>query len=381
MTVNQIYSTINDIAENMTEGKTHVIDTSSFVNFGTLVLSSATNKEKFYNQLVDRIGRTVFAIREYQRQNRNVTVDSFTFGCILQKVSYKMQDAENNSSWDVNATNPYTLTPKQGVIQKLFAQDLPTFSYTDVILTRQLESAFIKPENMASFFNGLYIRMRNALEVDLEGMDNYAIASLVAEVNNEVVTDSTNARRARNLLAEYKTIHTSSTLTEDTCLDDKDFLEFVCVEIGTVIPFLGKLTTMYNNGEVERVSKPDDLVVEVSSIFEKKYNVYLKSNTYHDEMVNLPNFNAVPYWIEPTTPMNIKVGAEEEAKEIKNVICIMRDKDAVVDTLEFEKFSSMYDDFNERTYIKLSADRRYIVDTSENCVFFYVADVEDTEQI
>lgn len=374
MNVNQLYNVLNSINENTTIGAQNVVDTSTFINYGTLVLSSATNREIFYNKLVDRIGKTVFAIRAYKRQNRNITVDSFTFGSILQKISFKLQNSEENSSWNTQALNPYTLTPKQGIEQKLFAQDMPTFAYTDVWLDHQLKSAFLNEQTMAGFFNGLAERMYNALEVSAESLDNQAVCALVAEVSTEVAA-GTNARRGRNLLAEYKTVFPQSTLTAATCLRDEDFLKFACIEMGTIFPFIEKLTSMYNDGTVERTTSRSDLVVEVNAQFEQMYNVYLKSNTFHDEMVALPNFTTVPYWYSPAAPMEIKVGPEDEAKTISGVIAIYRDKDAVVDTLENEKFVSKYDEFNERTYVKLSADRRYIVDTSENCIYFYVADV------
>lgn len=374
MTVNQIYALINTINADSIKGEINVVDAASFVNFGNLVLTSSENKEKFYNTLVDRIGKTVFAIREYEKKNRNVTVDAFTFGSILQKISYKLQNAENNSTWDNAPLNPYTLEPKGGIEQKLFATELGTWAYTDVILDSQLNSAFVNEMAFSGFVNGLYIRMRNSLEVAKENTDNVAIASLVAEVFNEVKTATKNSRRARNLLAEYNALHPTTTLTESNCWESEEFLEFCCVEMGTVIPFMGRMTSMFNNGEVERVTRPEDLIVEVNSVFEKKYDVYLKANTFHDSMVALPNYESVAYWLFPTDPMLIKIGPNETATEIKNVIAIFRDKDAVVDTFENEKTVSMYDSINERTYVKASCNRRFIADTSENVVFFYVAD-------
>ena len=62
MTVNQIYALINTINADSIKGEINVVDASSFVNFGNLVLTSSENKEKFYNTLVDRIGKTVFAM-------------------------------------------------------------------------------------------------------------------------------------------------------------------------------------------------------------------------------------------------------------------------------------------------------------------------------
>lgn len=381
MTINQIYSTINSIAQNM-NGATNVIDHSSFVSFGNDVLSSATNKETFYSLLVDRIGKTVFAIRKYKANKRNITVDSFTFGAILQKISFGLTSAETNSDWTVTPQNPYSLEPKENIKQNLFARNLPTFAWTDVLLDKQLESAFLDAQTMGGFINGIATRMYNAKEVAIDGMNNVAFNSLVCEVFKQTIDDTTpvNTRRARNLLSEYLAIHTDSTLTASTCLYDDEFLKFCCVEMGTVIPFLSKLTSMYNDGTVERFTTEENLIVEVNAHFEKMYNVYLQSSSYHDDMTKLPNYSIIPYWYSPSAPMEIKDSDGTDTTTISNVLAVFRDKDAVVTTLDRERYVSKYDEWNDRTYVKLTGERHYIADTSENVIIFYIAD-EVTEEI
>lgn len=372
MKVNQIYSTINSIKNDICKGAVDIIDHSTFVNFGETVISSESNKDAFYKALVDRIGRTVFAIRDYKAANRNVLVDEFTFGSILQKISFKLQDAESNPHWNDEPENPYTWKAKEGVIQKLFAQDMPTFSYKDVLLDNQLESAFVNAQAMAGFFSAIATRMYNALEVSIEGLNDNAICALAGRVYKNATTDSINKTRVRNLLKEYNTAFNAN-LTPTEALSNESFLQYACVEMGTVIPFLGKLTSMYNDGTVERYTDSENLVVEVNTEFEKKFDVYLKSNTYHDSLVSLPNYASVPYWFSPTMPMAIHTNDGTENIEIENVIAIFRDKDAVASTLERQSYRTMYDSINGRTYVKLSADRRYIADTSENCIIFYLA--------
>lgn len=377
MTVNQIYSVVNNIAENMTTGTAKVVDYTTFVSFGNDVISSTTNKSIFMEKLVDRIGRTIFAIRDYDADKRFTLVDEFTFGNILQKISYKLQDAESNSSWSTTPSNPYEWEAKDGVEQKLFAQAMPTFCFTDVIYSKQIESAFISAEAMSGFINGLYTRMYNALAVDVEGMVNATVNGLVDKIHSEVTaTQPINVKRCRNLLKEYNTTHTPIT-SETTALETPEFLMFACVEMGIMPDYLKKMSKEFNDGSVERFTTADNLVVEMSTQFDKLYSVYLKSNTFHDSLVALPNYSTVPYWLTPNEPMSIYDKLGNVA--LPNVICIMRDKDACACTLQREKFASMYDDINERTYVKLSADRRYVADTSENAVVFYLKYEEESQ--
>lgn len=375
MNVNQIYSVNNDISENIVEGGANIIDIASFVKFGEEVLSSQTNKETWFGSLVDRIGKTIIAIRQYKASGRNVTVDSFTFGSILQKISYRLTEAEESPQWDTTGSlNPYTMVQKSGVISKLYAQELPTFSFLDVIPDYQLESAFTSPTAMSGFISGLYTRMENGKAVAIEGMENYAIASLYAKVYEQATaTQPVNARRCRNLLAEYNTLHPSATLTTDNCLETPAFLEFMAIEISMASKAMEKYTTMYNDATVERFSTKDKQIIEIPTYVNKSFDVYLKSNTFHNELVALPNFNEVLYWTSPADDLDVKVDlGNENVVTIPNVICAIRDKDAVACTLEREDTASMYDAINRRTYVRMSADRRYVVDTSENCVIFYI---------
>ena len=72
--------------------------------------------------------------------------------------------------------------------------------------------------------------------------------------------------------------------------------------------------------------------------------------------------------------MNVKVKAGETETNIKNVICVMRDRDLVSCTLDRVDNATQYDAINRRTYVRMSADRRYVVDTSENCIIYYLGE-------
>lgn len=371
MTINQVYNVVNNLADNMSKGQYNIVDHSSFVNFGNAVLSSDTNREKFYNTLVDRIGKTIFAISEYQAKTRGVMVDSFTFGSILQKVSYRYQKAEESSKWKKQGQNPYEVEPKDGIIQKLFAQAMPVYAYTDVVLNNQLESAFVNAQAMAAFFNGLYTRMRNAYEISKEELEMTAINAFMSEsLKSDKVLNG--ERRRRNLLLEYN-IKYNKSLTNDECFADVDFLRYAVVEIQTVIEFLSKPSILYNDGTVERFYSPEQLEVEFVSKFTKEFENSLATkalNSQWKNIVELPNYRTTPYWVSESHPYflgSVDAGTDEEM-----IIGCIRAKDAVICTLERERFVSHYDNWNDRTQIKQEGERRFIVDTSEAGVIFYV---------
>ena len=84
--VNQIYSIINEAkAQSLGDKAVTVVDTSTLIALGDAVLSSDTNTDAFLNALVDRIGKTVFSVRRYVRNDAGMVREPFEFGCIVQK--------------------------------------------------------------------------------------------------------------------------------------------------------------------------------------------------------------------------------------------------------------------------------------------------------
>ena len=62
MSYTQLYSIVNNIAQNLAWRGGRVIDLNSFIAFGKDVLDSPKMTEGVYNTLITLIGRTVFAI-------------------------------------------------------------------------------------------------------------------------------------------------------------------------------------------------------------------------------------------------------------------------------------------------------------------------------
>ena len=66
--VNQIYEILNSASKQaFGESAVVVTDTSSFIALGSGVLRSEVDTENYLNTLVDRIGKTVFSVRNYQK--------------------------------------------------------------------------------------------------------------------------------------------------------------------------------------------------------------------------------------------------------------------------------------------------------------------------
>lgn len=374
MPAKQIYQTVNTIAGNLGYTGNTVVDVTTFTAFAADALSDSLKTESVYAELYDLIGKTVIAIDEAEEEDRNIVVDAFEYGSIVQKISFASQASQSSSEWDIaHPENPYAVTRKEGIIQKLFEQYIPTFSWEDVSYADQLKEAFRGPESLAGFTDALYTRMRNAYKIAKLGLADAAVGGLMALVYNDctAVTPGANAgRRLRHLLTEYNTKF-GTELTDDTSLQNTNYLEWVRKQIIIDQKNINKLTKLYNDGTVERRTKETDLNLDLSIRLTSSYAKFW-GDTFNEQYVQLPKHNEIVNWGIATAPETVKVSVDggTSTTTIAKILGFMYDRDAVVATMDKSRFVSIYDQWNDRNVFKLTANRRYIADPSENTIIY-----------
>lgn len=378
--VNQIYSMVNDAASEAL-GKSAITakDTGTLVSLGNQVFSSDTNKEQFYKSLTDRIGRTVIAVREYAAKNRAVKRDELEWGAIYQKISYKWKNATSNASWNTETqADPFDVAIGTEAVQKLFSV-IGTYSYEDSIPDYQLFTAFTNASAMGAYISGIYTNMKNALEVADENLANLAVSTNIAGVLKKG-----KETQKRNLLAEYKTLSGDTNITVATALTNTNFIKYATREIKTVIDNMTQMSTLYNaETDIPRHTPSDKAVVEILGLFASASDTYLQADTYHKELVALPNYEKVVYWqgsgtgfdFEDVSKINITNSNIDAAPvEQGGILAFVHDVDSCASIIYRRRSHSIYNPRAERFNIFEKADKGYAVDLSENAVVFYIAE-------
>lgn len=378
--VNQIYSIVNDsAAEALGKSAITAKDTGTLVSLGNQVFSSDTNKEQFYKALTNRIGKTVIAVREYAAKTRAVKRDELEWGAIYQKISYKWKNATANASWETETqANPFDVEIGTEAVQKLFSM-IGTYSYEDSIPDYQLFTAFTSAAAMGAYISGIYTNMKNALEVADENLANLAVATNIAGVIKKG-----KATQKRNLLAEYKTVSGDATITVANALTNPNFIKYATREIKTVIDNMTQMSTLYNaEVDIPRHTPSDKAVVEILGLFASASDTYLQADTYHKELVALPNYEKVVYWqasgtgfaFEDVSKINItNANIDTKAVVQGGILAFVHDIDSCASIIYRRRSHSIYNPRAERYNIFEKADKGYAVDLSENAVVFYIAE-------
>lgn len=383
--VKQIFNIVNDAVKDAlgnTQGITQV-NTSDIVSLGKAI-SSYDAYEQFYKSLTNRIVKTIYFVRTYKGSPRSVLRDEHEYGAFVQKVYYEMPTATANPTYAIGKDegyrqqSPYDVEAVINVSSLIFGTQ-GTWTIEIIRPEEQIKTAFLSESNMMSFIDGIYTQVQNTFALEEE--------RLVALAVNTSIANSINGKKARNLLAEYNTQNPTETLTVGTCLRNADFLKYATKEINRTISNMAKMSTVYNVDNYPTFTTRDNLVIEMLTEFDSAAKTYLQADTFHKELVSLPNFESVPYWqssgksflFEDCSKISLKgdnlITDENLTGEVVQggIICFLHDIENVACYFGNKKTWEVYNPRSEVYIHGEKARKGYAVDGHANSYVFYIA--------
>ena len=144
-----------------------------------------------------------------------------------------------------------------------------------------------------------------------------------------------------------------------------------------------RLSTLFNVGATPKFTPNDLQHVILLSDFKTSADVYLQSDTFHDEFTRLPKATEVPYWQGSGTGfalgsvgnVHVEVPYNDSTKEINisHVLGVAFDHEACMIACLDERTTSNYNGKAEFTNYWRKLECGLIRDENENFVVFFVA--------
>lgn len=393
MKTNQIYDMVNSMskevigAENIT-----VKDTATFISFGRAVMATDNNKDSCYHALADRIGRTIVLYERLVRKNLVERMDTMQFGAVLQTIETKsISNAKQNNSWIygsnvIEQLNPFDVMKSDDtdILVQYFSKRA-TWEIDKKIYDIQLNDAFTNETAFSAFVEMIFQDMYNAMtlaENDLQhGVISTAIASAIHAGTKETNPIPT---MARNLLHEYNTL-TSAGLTVANALINKEFLRYCAKEILLVTKKMRDPSIFYN--ELGATKWHESPQVRLLTNYATASDAYLSADTYHKELVALPDYDTVNFWqargttddFATVSSVNIKVhegdadttGTDVAQSGIIAYVCDPRRQGYMFDRV---RTKSIYNPASECTDYFHKADQGFFINRARCGVAFYIAE-------
>lgn len=410
--VNQI-ATVVDSVYSQAIGKTNLTSASSngIVSMGDKVLSSSSDKEKFYNVLMDRISKVIPVVEVWNVKKRKFMKNAIEFGNALQMMTFEAGSNGDDRGWKgVNSWSgstrgtqgtPFDNTVNTTAKQYIFDCTRSAWEYDDVIPDIQIKTAFTSAENMASFIGGIYQTHKNKLAEDC-----FAIANLVgarafyeccAKAN---ATSGANTALFRNVLAEYNKdvlgladptisnnalVYPTGWVTSGDAFKNTGFMAYWIEQLQLQVKRFADVTGVFNiDGHTTQCMNP---VVEVLQTVASASKVAF-ANTYHNDILSLPNYDEISYWQASTksgavtygfdatssVSVGVKVSNASKIFSASGIAAFVYDENAIMQTVEDYRSYSLFNPKDEvlNTYDK--ANIAYAIAPFKNMVVFQIAD-------
>ncbi len=388
MEIKQVSGFINSIAK-QAYGDTAVVatDLTGLIAMGNTVLSSATNVDAFLNTLIDRIGRVIISMRAYRGDRGDIMMNTFDYGCIMQKITVQPMDAVDAPQWDLVAgtsIDQYIIT-KPAVKQKLFT-GLTAWEIDITIPDYQLQTAFTGYEQMAAFIDSIYMAIDNSLELQLERYSEMATANFIGEkIYAQTQAATQNGLHVIHLLQKYNS-ETGESLTAAQALRNADFYKYASRQINLFVNRMRRMSKLFNLESYARFTPREDLRITMLADFVTGADSYLNADTFHDELVKLPLYREIPYWqgsgqeygFAETSLIDITTSDGHSVKQ-DGVVCLLNDIESIGMTCNNRRVrSSPPNGRGEYTNYFYKCDIQYYNDMSENGLVFTVTDTPVT---
>ena len=380
MKVTQLKDIVNSVTGEVL-GKTDVVndDLSNLVDVGNEIFDT-DNVDNYVKKLIDRIGKVIFVNRLYAGGVPSVLMDSWEYGSVVEKISADLPEADENDSWNLQNGQTYSQdTFYQPKVSAKFFNSKVTFDVKLSFTTEQVKESFSNVNELNGFISMLETGVKNSMTVKLDGLIMRTINNMTGQILN-----SANGLQKVNLLTEYNTA-SGQTLTANKALMDKDFLKFASLTIKKYQARITKMSTLFNAGGKARFTTTDNLHTVLLSDFADSAEVYLMSDTYHNDTVSLPNHETVPYWqgsgksyaFNDISKIDVKIDAGNKTPKAvtqTGILGVMFDTNALGVSNLNQRTTTSYNARAEfyTNYYKMDAG--YFNDLNENFVVFYIAD-------
>lgn len=378
MTINQIYSVLNDINQQMWgEDAIAVNDLSGLISMGNAVLASNTSVDAFLSTLVDKIGKVIVRRLDMELDFPKLMMNEYEFGCILQKITVDPFGAKDNTDWEVGqgGFTPSLLEIYPPSIHQMLFTDAVTWEMRKSLPNSILFTAFQSETQMANFFTAVTAAMIDSMTLSINNLSRTAINNFIAEKiknNNGII----------NVADMYNAVATTPIADFDEGMRTPEFLRYSTNVIRKYFKYLSMPNQQYNVAGLVRATQRDNLHFLANTSFVAGLESYLESDTFHKELVAIDGFTEVAYWQgnngtnginqpEDVSAINVIPSSEKgslspTAVNQTGIMCVLADRQAIGVGLNKRRSASFNNVMDDITTVKMSATIQYYNDLSEN---------------
>ena len=190
--------------------------------------------------------------------------------------------------------------------------------------------------------------------------------------------------RSINLLAGYNTQYGSS-LTAEQAILTPEFIRYAAYMFKLYSDRMVKISNLFNAGGKDRFTPKDMQKIIMLSEFKTAADIYLQSDTFHNELTKLPEADEVAYWqgsgvaydFKSTSAINVKTSAGNTVAQA-GILGVILDRDACGVSNLSKRVTTDWNAKGEFWNNWYKFDAGYFNDFNENGIVFHMGALTPT---
>lgn len=388
MQVKQIYSILNDVMKEVTGGYIAVLndqgeevrqevivneDLSNIVDMGTIVFDPHKNwADNYVKSMINRIGREVFVDRVYSGYAPDVRRDAWEYGSIMSKTRCKIFDAKPNPSWSLEkgqTVNQFEFCPPE-VTQK-FYNHKEAWQIDCSFTNEQLKESFTSAEAMNRFIGMIENRINTSMTIYIDSL-------IMRTINNFMAEKIKDRNGVVDVLTPFNALRTTP-LSAEQAANDKDWFRYFALQVKKYVERFRAPSVKFNTEDSNVTFTPRDFArLVIHSDISSAMEVYLQSDTYHDDLVKIGQYETVPFWqtqgenydLAETSRIDVKVSSDGTIIDRNYIVGVLFDYDALGVLNDNRRTTSSFNANGEYWTNFYKIDTSYFNDLAENGIIF-----------
>lgn len=349
--------------------------------------------EQFTKSLVNVLIKNWFTDSSYRSEYSDPFFeDTEKYGAIVQAISVEVPEVRESSAWQnfgsgsgqVNKVGEYAIYLP--IVDCKYYGKTVSWELPICVTGQQWDTAFKGEDEIKGFVAYILMCVDNALVEHIENMNNMNRNNFIAEKITYASSQGAKGLHIYDFVENFVKEMGDPTkpMTVEQFLADKTGLLFASEKIRTFKQYFKRMSTSFNTEGKKRFTPEDRMVLQVLTAFEERLNTVALSDTYHNDIVSMPNYQSVAYWqgegkdngaftFDELSKIDVKIDTDTTVSQ-SGIVAFLCDKWAILHTIKSRRVAAKVFEPEDLTQYYYQFNDMYMNNLTMNALVFVLKD-------
>lgn len=349
--------------------------------------------EQFTKSLINVLIKNWFTDSSYRSEYSDPFFeDTEKYGAIVQAISVDVPEVKESSAWQnfgsgqgqVSTVGQYTIYLP--IVDCKYYGKTVSWELPICVTGEQWNTAFKGEDEVKGFVAYILMCVDNALVEHIENMNNMNRNNFIAEKITYASSQGATGLHIYDFVENFvkEMGDPTQAMTVEQFLASKDGLLFASEKIRTFKQYFKRMSTSFNTEGKKRFTPEDRMVLQVLTAFEERLNTVALSDTYHDDIVSMPNYQSVAYWqgegkdndaftFDELSKIDVKIDTNTTVSQ-SGIVAFLCDKWAILHTIKSRRVAAKVFEPEDLTQYYYQFNDMYMNNLTMNALVFVLKD-------